>query len=362
MDYNDAINHVYEHLDNNEVDKAVFICLRIARNLKDYLYAAVFLREMYPNKRECMRIFLNTTKALNDEARKYLWENSLEYWFDTHQMDFNFGTNEDGEERNILAMGISEIDADIIQSEQMIDDYKVPTGMSEFDTAAFTDSYSNRKAELRIRIKALQTIKARVKTRCFNYAMSIEQQLEAQSKPQIFLAEIQNSVNNYFKTRSEDVYTKLQKAAQLIDSNDPEDCSLLLTQVRRAIKASADFFYPPKVGVVKCSDGKERQLGDEQYLNRLNEYIATAIAKSASKDLLRAELDYLSVFARRLNEVASKGVHAEVSVEEAKQGLLGLYLFLFNVTSRLQNAIQNAEVPTNDAQGSMIGQLKEEKQ
>jgi hypothetical protein len=77
-------------------------------------------------------------------------------------------------------------------------------------------------------------------------------------------------------------------------------------------------------------------MGDENYLNRLHEYIATTFAKSSSSDLLRAEFEYLSIFARRLNDVASKGVHSDVSGREAKQGFLGLYMFLYNVISQLQ--------------------------
>lgn len=50
--------------------------------------------------------------------------------------------------------------------------------------------------------------------------------------------------------------------------------------------------------------------------------------KSTSKHLLQAELDYLGKFLSRLNE---KGVHASVTLAEAKQGLVGLYFFLFNV-------------------------------
>jgi hypothetical protein len=168
------------------------------------------------------------------------------------------------------------------------------------------------------------------------WAFVQDAQLGAQSKSEGFLDQVYNEVNNYFKGHSEDVYTKLQKAAQLIGSSDPEDLSLLLTQVRRAIKSAADYFYPTKDALVKCADGKERQLGDEQYLNRLQEYLATAFEQSSSRDLLRAELDHLAVFARRLNEVASKGIHSDVSAREAKQGLLGLYMFLYNVISHLQ--------------------------
>jgi hypothetical protein len=143
-------------------------------------------------------------------------------------------------------------------------------------------------------------------------------------------------VNNYFKAHSESVYKKLQRAAQLVDSDDPEDLSLLLTQVRRAIKAAADHFYPSVDGIVKCADGKERELGDAQYLNRLQEYLATAFRKSTSQELLQAEYQHLAAFSRRLNDVAAKGVHADVSAHEAKQGLIGLYLFLYNVISRMQ--------------------------
>jgi hypothetical protein len=212
----------------------------------------------------------------------------------------------------------------------------IPPGMGEYDTAAFTDRYNNKKTRIRLRISAINTIKERIKARCLNYAIMVERQLETQRKTQCFLEQVQNDVNNYFKAHSEDVYMKLQKAAQLVESNDPEDLSLLLTQVRRAIKATADFFYPPSDQITKCQDGTERDLDDEHYLNRLQEFLADKLAKSSSRELLDVELKYLGVFVRRLNNVASKGVHATVSVSEAQQGLLGLYLFLYNLCSHLQ--------------------------
>lgn len=43
------------------------------------------------------------------------------------------------------------------------------------------------------------------------------------------------------------------------------------------------------------------------------------------------------VFARKLNDIASKGVHAEVTSGEAKQGLVGLYLFLSNIIEKMES-------------------------
>lgn len=336
MDYKAAIERVYQHLEDGHIDKAVMTCLRIARNLNDYLYAAIFLREMYPVDREFMRILYDDTNHLKKEAQKFLYDNSRTYWLDTHSLDFSMGTNDDGDELSVLTIAVGEIIPELEQWEKSIQDFTVPTGMGQFDTAAFTDRYTNQKSIIRLRIKAIHAVKERIKTRCLNYAIRVERQLQAQQKSKSFLEAIHTDVNNYFKAHSEDIYVKLLKAAQLIDSNDPEDLSLLLTQVRRAIKAVADFFYPPVQEPVRCSDGVERKLDDEQYLNRLQEYLLTTFRKSTSRDLLKSELDYLSIFARRLNDVASKGVHADVTTPEAKQGLLGLYMFLYNVCSRLQ--------------------------
>lgn len=336
MDFATTIERVYEHIENGHVDKAVMGCLRIARHLKDYLYVAVFLRELHPNNQELGRILYDDTNHLKEETQKFLWETSHKYWLDSHTLDFFLATDDYGEDRNVLTIGAGEFDPELEQWERSIQDMTVPPGMGEFDTAAFTDRYNNQKAQIRLRIKAIQTVKERVKTRCLNYAIRIERQLDAQRKAQSFLEQVQNDVNNYFKAHSEDVYTKLQKAAQLVDSVNPEDSSLLLTQVRRAIKAASDFFYPPLDQAIKCSDGNERVLGDEQYLNRLQEFLFTSLTKSSSRDLLCAEFEHLAVFARRLNDIASKGVHATVSLAEAKQGLLGLYLFLYNICSRLQ--------------------------
>src|SRR6202790_1035325 len=56
----------------------------------------------------------------------------------------------------------------------------------------------------------------------------LERQLDFQQQSQRFLDRVQNDVNNFFKARSDDVYVKLQKAAELAASRDLEDASLLL--------------------------------------------------------------------------------------------------------------------------------------
>ncbi len=342
MDYAKAIEALYEHLENGAVDKAVMACLRIARHGRDYMSAAVFMRELYPNKDAVVRALYDDTQHLKREAQKYLYDQSLERWLEIHTVPFSLGENDDGEEQNVLSVAVGEIESEAEQWERSINDLRIPAGMGEFDTAAFTDRYDAQKAVMRLRIKGLRIVRERIKTNCLNYAIRVERQLKAQQKVQGFLEEAQETVNNYFKARSEDVYLKLQRATQLVGSTNTEDAALLLTQVRRAMKAAADHFYPA-TGKVTCADGLERLLGEEQYLNRVHEYLLRHVAKSSSRDLLEAEFSCLAAYFRRINEVASKGVHANVSLSEAKQGLIGLYMFLHNLCSQLENKEDEAK-------------------
>ena len=336
---NELIQLAYEHLDSDHLEQAVMACVRIARQQRDFIFAAVFFREMRPPQEEIDRAIINDLSHLKEEEiAHYLNEikkRSHKIWLETRTLPYALGQDERGKDYNLLVHAVGEIDQTLVQYQQEIAELIVPSGMGEFDIAAFFHECNQEKEYRRLHIRALHKVRANIKSRCFGYLSQLEAQIGAQEKTETFMSKVQTEVHNYCKSQAEDLYVKLIKAAELINSkDDAENLSLLLTEVRRAIKAVADHLYPPVRGTVKCSDGRERELGDEQYLNRLSEYLATAFPKSSSRDLLRAELELLSTFAKRLNAVASKGVHDSVSASEAKQGLLGLYLFLYNVIAR----------------------------
>jgi predicted CopG family antitoxin len=336
MQHHDLLERIFGYVEQSEVEKAARTCLRLSRHIGDHMNTALFLHELFEEKKEIIRVLFDETSHLKEDAQRYVYQQALERWLQSRSLTYGFGVNSvDGESKNVLVIPVGEFSTEIEQCEKSIADWALPSGMGEYDTAAFADRHNDLMGQFRLRIRAINTIKSRVLNHCLNFAIQVEKQLQTQEKSVSFLQVAQNEVQNYFKTRSEDVYEKLQKANQLVDSTSAEDHSLLLTQVRRAVKAVADFFYPSEPYPRRCVDGVERTLGDEQYLNRLHEFVYTQFPRSTSTELLRAELEYLMVFARRLNDVASKGVHASVSMSEAKQGLLGLYLFLYNICMRL---------------------------
>jgi hypothetical protein len=333
MDKQQLVQQIYDHLDADRVESALAGCLRLSRSIKDHLNTATFLWELLYKKRDVMRALHPDVAELTVEAQAFLLKTSHQRWLDLHTLDFALVPDEP--DHNIFCITAGELDPELQQWERTIAETVVPPNMDPYDTAAFTDSYNEKKANFRLRVKALHTIKVRLKARCLDYASQVERQLDLQTKNQGFLDLVQSEVNNFFKARSHDVYVKLQKAAELAVSPDLENAALLLTEVRRALKVAADFFYAPVPGKTLCADGKERDLGEEKYLNRLQEFLAQRLQGSTSKGLLQAELEALGKFLDRLNNLASKGVHASVALAEAKQGLVGLYFFLFNLSQQL---------------------------
>lgn len=338
MDFASAIAKIYEHLEADNVEGAVMASFRVARSAQDHLATIVFLRELHPGKDEVARTLYDDTSHLSKEAQKFVWERSLDRWLEVHTMDVPISPDDGDEDRTVLKVAAGDIQAELKQWEAALADLTPPHGMSPFDTAAFHDSSNSQRARIRMRMMALQTIKSRLKTRCFNYAVQIEKQLGLQGRNQALLWNVENDVNNYFKERFEDVFYKLVKASQLASSSQTEDAALLLTEVRRVLRAAADFFYPPREGPVVCADGQSRQLGEEQYMNRLEEFLVRKMRTSTAKELATAELKLLATFMRRLNNLASKGVHAEVSHAESRQGLVGLYMFLSTITQHFPQA------------------------
>ncbi len=137
---------------------------------------------------------------------------------------------------------------------------------------------------------------------------------------------IRDSVDNLLLDICPDAVEKFMVAYERLSSSSAEDWSHALTAARRVIKSVADSIYPPK----ETPKG-ERKLGEEQYINRLWAFLDENAASGSDKDLAKVHIDYLGSFLQKLNNKASKGVHAEVSYKEAVRAVLYTYLTLGDV-------------------------------
>ncbi|MBZ2170634.1 hypothetical protein [Nitratidesulfovibrio sp. SRB-5] len=324
-----ALKRVHECVESDDVEGATMVCLRIARYINDYLNAAVFMQELCFGMEDTVRAICDMAPQIEKETQKFIWERSKARWREIHDMGYLLtGRRSKEEDCQVLAVAAGEIESELKCYQAMIDDMTPPQGMHHFDVAKFYHENVGPKVQLRQRMQALNRLKSRIKTRCLNYAILVESHQQPKKINASPLWKLQDSVDAHFKQNSRVVFEKLQKVSVLASSQEGEDCALLLTEVRRTLSAVADMYYPASRDTIVCSDGQVRKLTEDRCLNRLEEYLRTECLSTTSTELVQAELNLLANFMRKLYGLASKGVHADVTQEEAHQGFVGMYLFL----------------------------------
>lgn len=329
IDISRSLKKIHECVDIDNVEGATVACFRVARHINDYLNAAMFMQELSPGMEEVARMLYDIAPQMEKETKKFIWERSNARWLEIHDVQYlQTGKYDENENPKVLAIAVGEIEPELNRCQSMIDDMTPPQGMHHFDVAAFYHENVGMKIQIRQRMQALHRLKSKIKVRCLNYAIHVESHQQPQKINESPLWKLQDNVDEYFKRNSEVVFKKLKKASILYSSQDTEDYALLLTEVRRILSAVADMSYPASRCATTCADGQARRLTEDKYLNRLEEYLRTECQATTSTELAQAELNLLAKFMRKLNDLASKGVHSTVTQEEAHQGFVGMYLFL----------------------------------
>lgn len=146
---------------------------------------------------------------------------------------------------------------------------------------------------------------------------------------------IRERVDRLLRHLCPEAVEKFISANNQLSSSMQEDWSLALTACRRVIKAVADTLYPPST-----DETKGRKLGEEQYINRLWAFLDQHVSSDSDKALGKAHVDYLGSFLESLHDKACKGVHANVSHDEAIRSVLYTYLTIGDILEFAGAAVQ----------------------
>ena len=87
----------------------------------------------------------------------------------------------------------------------------------------------------------------------------LEGQIAAEAHTSDIVGTVQLEVHNFYAETCEPAFQSLRKAASLMGSTNSEDHALLLTSVRRAVKAVADYHYPPRPEPVRGGSYSNRR-------------------------------------------------------------------------------------------------------
>jgi hypothetical protein len=201
----------------------------------------------------------------------------------------------------------------------------LPNGLHPVDAYTLIKEREASRIHAEFEAGEFRRVLGRIAHRVHSYLSQLERQLLLGQFDADILEQNRQYVDGEMRSVAPEALKQLQAAYRCVREGTAEARSHALTSCRRALKSLADRLYPPKPTPVRGADGKDRTLNDQQFVSRLWQFIHESRGNSASKPLLQSELQDLGGRIDRLHDLASKGVHAQVSEFEVNLCVIGTY-------------------------------------
>jgi len=156
--------------------------------------------------------------------------------------------------------------------------------------------------------------------------------------------ELRHDVDTFIRSNSPKSAEKLLAIAERMAEGNAEAHAEALTSCRRLLMAVADSVFPPADTDWVDGSGKNHKVGPDNYKNRLAAFIASRLKSETTHAILKNELEHLCSRLDAIYEKTCKGVHTDVSVEEARLAIIEAYIFIGEI-ARLRRSTDQQSGP-----------------
>jgi hypothetical protein len=209
---------------------------------------------------------------------------------------------------------------------------------------AVSSSFITQSPEIATSLMNLKKIVFRTKDRLYDYLTKLEAKLVGGS------LESDHYINNKLfiiesvEERAPEIIEQLSAADQDCNSDNPEGLSHAALSCRRALKSIADLLYkvdePQKIEV----DGREIELSDEKFINRLWQFLSENIESKSLKGNLKEEINSIGNRLEKVNSLASKGVHDYLTKSEVKSLTMRTYILIGDLLRIESDSVFEGEI------------------
>ena len=137
--------------------------------------------------------------------------------------------------------------------------------------------------------------------------------------------------DNFVRLKCPKAAEQLLAAYERIQSGGGEECAQALVSCRRILLTVADAVFPPRAEAYRDRRGNERKVGPDEYKNRLLAYLDSQIQNGLATKTAISDLEHVASRLDSVYESSCKGVHADVSQQDARLTLISTYLILAEV-------------------------------
>ena len=235
------------------------------------------------------------------------------------------------EEANLSSVQQIEETVEMLREQEAAALVPPPPGMHTYDLGKHVaDQQKLRTTLLATRIP-LDNVLARIKDRLWEFLTETEHELTFGEATAEVFDRLRTYVDGQLMTISPPALEQFQVAYRRLKDGGTEDRAHALTSCRRVLKTLADQLYPARSEPVVGSDGKPHLLNDAAFVNRLLQYVVETVGKHENGAVVQATLQDVDARLNTLNELASKGVHADVTTYEVDTCVVQTYLVVADV-------------------------------
>lgn len=167
-----------------------------------------------------------------------------------------------------------------------------------------------------------------IKSGIHSYATDVYLAIELGDIAQDIFEGTRDEIDNFIRVHAPRAAEKLIAINERMAENSTESRTSALTSCRRLLMVVADSLFPPREIDWIDANGKPRKVGVEQYKNRLIAFISESTPSEGNASILESDLAYLAARLDAIYEKTCKGVHVDVSRQEARLAVIHTYLFI----------------------------------
>ena len=257
--------------------------------------------------------------------------------------------NADDTHRYIFTETVSELEAGIeiaknSKNTLTTEGVSVEGQMAALALSALTNNVRNERENIVSTVIDFQKKLTRLRGNYYNYALNVSHQLKFGNKAETIFNEYRIIVEDVFSEIAPESLNKLATAAENISDNNKESWAQALTSCRRVFQEVSDGLFSKYIpGCTKeyiTKNGKKINISGDKYKNKYFALVDFASDSETANNMYNSNIEMTTAYITNLNELLCKGVHDDVTLEQARSSILHTYMTLGDLAFLIKKNIK----------------------
>ena len=307
-------------LEKIKLSSIVLRCLRLARLINDN-EAALWLQ------------YESTGYPRADNG--HIEKNAFEIAYQKGRKEFP--KNAKDTKRYVFPETVSELEAGIeiarnSKNTLTTEGVSVEGQMAALALSTSTNNVRNEREYIVTTVIDYQNKLTRLRGNYYNYALNISHQLKFGNKAESIFNEYRIIVEDVFSEIAPESLNKLATAAENINENNKESWAQAITSCRRVFQEISEGLFskyiPDCTKEYITKNGEKLNISGDKYKNKYFALVDFASDSETASNMYNTNIELTVSYITNLNELLCKGVHDDVTLEQARSGILHTYMAL----------------------------------